>query len=547
MTVWALLAVLPPAPGAPPPPPPLLSPGETLVWRVHWKPFRLAPRVEAAELTVRQAGSDRLHGRPVTRVEAALVSVPGFRVAIRDYFITLADPVDWRLRRVAAWRQEGEVTRQQVVRPYPAAGWLWLKEHTRPTGPGGPPPQVDRNDLHHEVPDPLVDALGMMAAVRQRLADSRPLDGLPPLVWGARITDLDIRETGRERLDTPYGRLPTRRLGVRRLFGELMDPAEAIQIWLTDDSRAWPVRVRAQVRLGHVQADLVRVGHTEEPLVPDDLPWLAPIAAAPAPPPRPDAGPRPEPPADMVTIPGGRFHFRADPDRPGVLVTVAPFRLDRHEVTNRQYAAFLAATGRPAPDVRPFAFFRDRFKWSADGYAEYLRLAEPYRWRGGRYPPGTADWPVVLVDWEDAAAYAAWAGKRLPTEAEWAWAARGARDRTGFPWGEEADPARAVTTETDPLGAWPVGSRPAGASPQGVLDLSGNVAEWVADWFSDKPPPAGAVNPTGPRRGKRKVIRGGSWRQPLVEAAADHRMADWPDNTYVSVGFRCAAGIPPGR
>ncbi|NOH01375.1 MAG: SUMF1/EgtB/PvdO family nonheme iron enzyme [Chloroflexi bacterium] len=160
------------------------------------------------------------------------------------------------------------------------------------------------------------------------------------------------------------------------------------------------------------------------------------------------------------------------------------FEIDRYEVTNIQYSRFLAATGR---DV-------------------------PFHWRGGAFPRGQADYPVVGISWEDANAYCVWAGKRLPTEAEWEKACRGADGRQ-YPWGDDWNPQYAnvgmtnraspstgqpgsptawahapglilVTPAADGLGLRPVGSYPEGASPYGVLDLVGNASEWVFDWYN---------------------------------------------------------------
>ena len=186
-----------------------------------------------------------------------------------------------------------------------------------------------------------------------------------------------------------------------------------------------------------------------------------------------------------------------------------------------------------------------------------------------------AQLPATFVTWRDASAYAKWAGKRLPTEAEWEKAARGTDGRT-YPWGDEWDPARARANLAFDAGPTAVGSFPAGASPFGCVDMAGNVWEWCEDWFGEayyRECPDGVVNPTGPiglpngelpapdpkanyirnayRQGRepdtRKVVRGGCWAAGegmIGQAEFNNRCARrlWSNPNYWSqdTGFRCA-------
>ena len=185
----------------------------------------------------------------------------------------------------------------------------------------------------------------------------------------------------------------------------------------------------------------------------------------------------------------------------------------RTEVTVAQYRKFCAATGRPITkdlDLRPV---RDED-------------------------------PVCNVSWYDALAYAQWAGVTLPTEAQWEKAARGTDGRM-YPWGNDWDPAKCNGASGH---AKPVGSYPTGASPFGCLDMAGNLKEWCMDWYdADYYKHSPSRNPSGPATGTFRVMRGGSWDQydGLVRSTYRYFNGGYPDNAYVTIGFRCVAVVPP--
>jgi formylglycine-generating enzyme required for sulfatase activity len=220
-------------------------------------------------------------------------------------------------------------------------------------------------------------------------------------------------------------------------------------------------------------------------------------------------------PADLV--PAGTFVMGDGEYSPRREIFLDAFYIDRFEITTARYAKFLAATG----SVRP----PDEWEAVASGAASEL--------------------PVIGVDWSDAAAYCAWAGRRLPTEAEWEKAARGA-DARAYPWGNESPSlSRANYVNTSPEaydgGLHKVGSHPAGRSPYGTHDMAGNVSEWVADWHAEGFPAGGARNPKGPDSGKARVIRGGGRFDSAERIASARRWHGPPDLRSGDIGFRCAA------
>ena len=216
-------------------------------------------------------------------------------------------------------------------------------------------------------------------------------------------------------------------------------------------------------------------------------------------------------------------------EQPEHPVALDGFWIDRTEVANGQYQRCEQAGACQPPQERG-SYSRGSYY----GDANY------------------ADYPVIWVNWQQAADYCAWAGARLPTEAEWEYAARGPEGRL-FPWGNAFDGARLnycdvhctagpndPTVDDGHADTAPVGSYPAGASWCGALDLAGNVREWVADWFG-RYPSADQANPTGPASGESRIPRGGSWLDTTDDVRSANRGENSPDYTRHKVGFRCAA------
>jgi iron(II)-dependent oxidoreductase len=229
----------------------------------------------------------------------------------------------------------------------------------------------------------------------------------------------------------------------------------------------------------------------------------------------------------MQPIPGGDFWMgtdleRADAqDKPQHKVTLPAFFLDKYLTTNAQYARFVAATNR-----RP-----------------------PGNWKYGRIPQGEMMNPVTMVEWNDAADYCKWAGKRLPHETELEKAGRGTDGRR-WPWGNKMDPSR-LNTYYNVGSSSVVTAYPQGASLYGVYDLSGNVAEWTADdllpYEGSKASDFHAGNAAAgaqPSQGKNyKVLRGGSWKGDPFSTSLYHRDYAYPNQATDFYGFRCASSV----
>ncbi|MGD9148296.1 MAG: formylglycine-generating enzyme family protein, partial [Anaerolineae bacterium] len=220
----------------------------------------------------------------------------------------------------------------------------------------------------------------------------------------------------------------------------------------------------------------------------------------------------------MVEIPAGPFVMGQDDgdreDRPAHEVDLPAYEIDKFEVTNVDFAAFVDATG-----------------YQSDGE----KIGKLY-WLDS-FKEGKESHPVVRVTWNDAVAYCEWVGKRLPTEAEWEKAARGT-ESLRFPWGNEWDPGKANVKETGLRSTAVVGSFGAGASPFGVEDMAGNVWEWTGDWYEAYP-----GNSAGDRYyGEQcRVTRGGGWFDDEPQVTTFNRNCGVPDKTLNDdLGFRCA-------
>jgi formylglycine-generating enzyme len=218
--------------------------------------------------------------------------------------------------------------------------------------------------------------------------------------------------------------------------------------------------------------------------------------------------------APAVLIPAGTFTMGDDESAPRRQLHVDAFYMDRFETTVGRYRAFLESTGSDAVPE-----FWDRVAGD--------------------------ELPVIGVSWSDANAYCRWAGRRLPSEAEWEKAARGSDGRT-YPWGESSPTVVLANYQNGAPGPYesaltPVGSLENGRSPFGVDDLAGNASEWVADWFADSFSPGDTFNPMGPNEGEKKVIRGGGRYDPPARISAASRQHASPDTRAEDIGFRCAS------
>jgi formylglycine-generating enzyme required for sulfatase activity len=222
---------------------------------------------------------------------------------------------------------------------------------------------------------------------------------------------------------------------------------------------------------------------------------------------------------EQVFVPAGEFIMGTNEEglqknRPAHKVMLNDYWIDQVEVTNAMYALCVEAGVCTLPVIERNPYY---------GHSRYR------------------NYPVVYVTWYDAEAYCQWAGRRLPTEAEWEKAARGT-DRRSYPWGNDL-PDESLANFNLNIGALlDVHRYPLGASPYGVLNMAGNVREWVADWFHEfyyivSP----GENPQGPPSGKTKSLRGGSFDDSYSQVRAFNRFEHAPASPGINRGFRCAS------
>jgi serine/threonine-protein kinase len=250
--------------------------------------------------------------------------------------------------------------------------------------------------------------------------------------------------------------------------------------------------------------------------------------------------------ATLVYVPEGEFTMGSDgnlDEQPVHKINLNAFWIDQNEVTNTLFSAFVDATGyQTDAENLGWSYAWDDLNWSKTIEADW------------QHPNGAdsnilgkEEHPVVQVSWNDAAAYCQWAGRRLPTEAEWEKAARGT-DQRDYPWGNKTPNADLLNFLNNIGDTTEVGRYPNGVSPYGAYDMAGNVWEWVNDWYRSDYYAAiedNAPSPQGPAYGDGRVLRGGSWiNYYSVVRSADRNWSN-PMFSFSSYGFRCAWGVTP--
>lgn len=283
--------------------------------------------------------------------------------------------------------------------------------------------------------------------------------------------------------------------------------------------------------------------------------------------------------ANMVYVPGGRFlmgtddkdGFPSDGEGPIREVTLSPFYMDECTVTNAEFQSFVADTGYVTEAEGfgwSFVFYQFLSPETAKNVTQQVQqtpwwvVVEGASWKHPEGPDSTIDdrldHPVIHISWNDAQAYCDWIGKRLPTEAEWEFAARGGLEQKKYPWGDELNPGgvhkcniwqgsfpKSNTVEDGYAGTAPAKSFP--ANGYGFYNIAGNVWEWCSDWFGTTVHrQENQKNPQGPKTGDTRVMRGGSYlchHTYCNRYRVAARTANTPDSSTGNIGFRCVADV----
>ena len=253
----------------------------------------------------------------------------------------------------------------------------------------------------------------------------------------------------------------------------------------------------------------------------------------------------------LLYVPAGEFEMGSndggDDEKPVHTVSLDAFWIDQTEVTNAMFQEFVQATGYQSEAEKRGS------SWLFDPKDNNWKDTNGADWQHPQGPDsnlsGLSGHPVVHVSWNDASAYCEWAGRRLPTEAEWEKAARGTDARV-YPWGSSLDGSRANFADVNLNVDWadknvddgyqftaPIGSYPDRASPYGALDMAGNVWEWTDSWYDAYP---GNTVSNGSFGSTYRILRGGSWYNLGDDLRAAYRRGGGPGYTNDVIGFRCA-------
>lgn len=217
-----------------------------------------------------------------------------------------------------------------------------------------------------------------------------------------------------------------------------------------------------------------------------------------------------------LLLPNGEKILTYKNEEPGHIVFLTDYWIDKTEITNDQYQKCVQENFCSEPSEK--IDHNNKQYYGNDVFSNY---------------------PVINVNWYQAQDYCLWAGRRLPTEAEWEKAARGIDGRL-YPWGNDLPSSDYLNYNKNEVGTTEVGSFPLGSSYYGAMDMAGNVSEWTADWYSeDYYKNSLYKNPTGPTDGEYKVLRGGSWTINALQVRAANRMVWLPSNNFLLNGFRC--------